>query len=93
MAPGKHRDLKGRIPQDVMTRALKAGVEHVDWYAGRLGHSDVAATRPTERAIDEQHKRAIKRHRSRSSEHRRSPVTLLTAIWTRAHKHAPHTAE
>jgi carbohydrate-binding DOMON domain-containing protein len=36
---GRHDDLLRQIPDDVMDRARKAGVNDVDWYAGRLTSS------------------------------------------------------
>lgn len=87
------RSLTDRIPEDVRERARKAGVEEIDWYAGRLDATNVGAnhsfTDPPQEDIAQLKAVASKRRRANRADAKEAVVTRLRELWRRRpHRHA-----
>jgi hypothetical protein len=91
MAETKRSGLTARIPEDVLARAKKAGVEDVDWYAGRLEQSDGVHIAAVDGGmIEDRHRETVKRYREDQSRNGGdSTIVRLVAMWARAVRRTP----
>jgi hypothetical protein len=69
-------DLSRQIPADVKERTLKAGVEDVDWYAGRLSSTEERGFTDVPR---DEHLQLRKDAQLRRSTHRRNVRLMAMA--------------
>jgi hypothetical protein len=88
----KQGDLTRQIPLDVKERIRKAGVEEVDWYAGRLTSESRGFTEVPPAEHQQLKDAALNRRRARRKEKRDAGVTtiraLVSSLWPRRARHA-----
>ena len=93
----RSRTLTYRIPEDVRERTRKAGVEEVDWYAGRLDVTNVDSgelfTDPPSADVIRLKTMASKRRRTRRDDAKEAVVTRLRGLLNRRPRRHPRAAD
>jgi hypothetical protein len=79
----QHRNLSRRIPAEVKERIRKAGVEDVDWYAGRVTSSQSQGfSQMSDKEHRELRQAARARRRVRRGERKTAVLTLMRSVFS-----------